>query len=291
VTAFLGPLFAALTLTMAAPVAAAPASPARFSVAVQGKGPDVIMIPGLMSGREVWDGSVAALEGKYRVHLVQIGGFAGEPTGGNAEGELLPAIVDDLRAYIASKKLSRPALVGHSMGGLLSLMLAERHPDSVGKVLIVDALPFYFVMFGSSITAASAEPQAAAFRDRFGAMSDEAFAAQQPATIATLARSEAARPLLLRHALTSDRQVAARAIYEVMTTDMRPTLATLKVPLTVAYAVNPFATEERIGSLYRNGYASAPGVRFVPVADSYHFLMLDRPSSFHALLKDFLAGR
>jgi pimeloyl-ACP methyl ester carboxylesterase len=95
----------------------------------------------------------------------------------------------------------------------------------------------------------------------------------------------------LRHALTSDRQVAARAIYEVMTTDMRPTLATLKVPLTVAYAVNPFATEERIGSLYRNGYASAPGVKFVPVADSYHFLMLDQPSSFHALLKDFLAGR
>jgi pimeloyl-ACP methyl ester carboxylesterase len=285
--ALIGALVGVFMLAWTAPAGAAQS----FSVTVQGQGPDVIMIPGLMSGRKVWDAPVAALQGKYRVHLVQIGGFAGEPTGGNAEGELLPALVEDLQAYIVSNKLLRPALVGHSMGGLLSLMLAERHPASVGKVLIVDALPFYSMMFGSNVTAASAEPQAAAFRDRFAGMSGEAFAAQQPATLATLAKSEAARPQLLKHALTSDRKVAARAVYEVMTTDMRAKLPAIEVPLTVAYAVNPFATEERIGALYRSGYAPARKVKFVPVADSYHFLMLDQPASFNALLKQFLAER
>jgi hypothetical protein len=46
--------------------------PTRFSVTVEGEGPDVILIPGLMTGRRVWDASVRSLGGHYRVHLVQI---------------------------------------------------------------------------------------------------------------------------------------------------------------------------------------------------------------------------
>jgi pimeloyl-ACP methyl ester carboxylesterase len=39
--------------------------------------------------------------------------------------------------------LRRPAIVGHSIGGLIALEVAERRPDAVGRLLIVDALPFY----------------------------------------------------------------------------------------------------------------------------------------------------
>jgi pimeloyl-ACP methyl ester carboxylesterase len=88
------------------------AEPARFSVTVTGSGPDVILVPGLMSDRAVWDGSAAALEG-HRVHLVQIAGFAGEPAGSNGQGPLLAPIVEELGAYIASVGLERPRIVGH----------------------------------------------------------------------------------------------------------------------------------------------------------------------------------
>ena len=58
--------------------AAKPFAPTRFSVVVQGTGPDVILIPGLTGSRDVWKGSVAAVPG-YRYHLVQVAGFANTP--------------------------------------------------------------------------------------------------------------------------------------------------------------------------------------------------------------------
>jgi pimeloyl-[acyl-carrier protein] methyl ester esterase len=284
------PLTAACaTVAPPAPATAATEAPARFSVIVEGSGPDVILIPGLMSGRQVWDGAVVSLGGKYRVHRLQLAGFAGEPAGANKEGELLPAIVEALHAYIAANRLERPALVGHSMGGLLSLMLAEKYPDDAGRVLIVDALPFYSMLFGPTATVDAVKPQAATMRDAIAAMGDEAFRAQQAGTFASLVKTEAARPGLIAQSLASDRGVAARAVYEVMTTDARPGLAALKPPLTVAYATNAFATEAMMGPLYR-AYSAAPGARLVEVPDAYHFLMIDQPERFNAILAEFLSG-
>jgi pimeloyl-ACP methyl ester carboxylesterase len=71
---------------------------------------------------------------------------------------------------------------------------------------------------------------------------------------------------------------------------MRPLLPSIRTPLTVAYAVNSFATEAMYGQLMRTGYASAPNVRLVAVEPSYHFIMLDQPAGFAAILGEFAAG-
>jgi pimeloyl-ACP methyl ester carboxylesterase len=291
-------LAAAAASTLSAPSASVAAAksaraeapqPTRFSVAVEGKGPDVILIPGLMSGREVWDNAVVSLAGHYRVHRIQLSGFAGEPALGNAEGAILPGLVEELDAYIKANRLVRPAIAGHSMGGLLAMMLAAKHPDSVGRVLVVDALPFYSLMFGPEATPANVEPQAAAFRDSVAGMADEAWRGQQSRTMAMLVRTESARPQRIADALASDRGVAARAIYEVMTTDARPLLGAIAAPLTIAYATNAYAPEATVGPLYRSAYQGAARARLVEVPDSYHFVMLDQPERFNALLAEFLA--
>lgn len=292
---FAAAMTAALVANGAVPVpafASAPAAaPTRFSVLVEGDGPDVIMIPGLTSNRRIWDRAVAGLGGRYRVHRVQIAGFGGEPAGPNAQGPILENVVAELHAYIQANRLREPLVVGHSIGGLLTLMLAQRHPGDVKRALIVDALPFYGMLFGPDATAATVEPRAAALRDSIAAMNDEAWRNQQSAAVAALAANESARPFLVEDSIRSDRRVVARAIYEDIVADMRPALPALRTPLTVVYAVNPFATEERFGALMRTGYAGAPNVRFIPIGPSYHFIMLDQPARFQAILVEFLGER
>lgn len=46
--------------------------------------------------------------------------------------------VDDLVAWLDAVGEERPTLLGHSMGGVIAVMLAERHPDRVEKVIDVD---------------------------------------------------------------------------------------------------------------------------------------------------------
>lgn len=265
--------------------------PTRFSVVVEGSGPDLILIPGLTSSRRVWDRAVASLGGRYRVHRIQIAGFGGEPARGNAEGPVLAPVVEELHAYIAAGHIERPFVVGHSIGGLMMLMLAERHPEDVGKAMIVDALPFFGALFGPQATAQSVAPQAAALRDGIAAMTDDAFRAQQTATIASLVMTDSARPALVADSMASDRGVVARALYDDITTDARPALPSIGARLTIVYAVNPGAPDSAYGALVRASYAGAVRIRFEPVEPSYHFIMLDQPDRFNGLLAAFLSGR
>jgi pimeloyl-ACP methyl ester carboxylesterase len=293
-------LFLALALALssaavAAPVPAAPApeaaAPTRFSVVVEGRGPDVLLIPGLMSSRRVYDRAAAHLAGRYRLHRVQLAGFAGEPARGNAEGELIPAVVEQLDAYIKAHRLKRPAVVGHSMGGLIATMLAARHPESVGSVMVVDALPFYSLLFGPDATVETVKPRAASFRDAFAAMSDEAWRAQQPQAMASLIKTESMRPAAVADALASDRKVAAEAVYEVMTTDARPLLPAIRAPVTILHATNAFVPSAAGAALYQGAWRGLVGAKLVEVPDSYHFIMIDQPDRFEALLDAFLAGK
>ncbi|MFY8142258.1 MAG: alpha/beta fold hydrolase, partial [Caulobacter sp.] len=134
-----------------APIAASPAAD-RMTVTVVGQGPDVILIPGLASSSAVWDATVKQLAATHRVHVVQVAGFAGAPVAGNADGAVVAPLVEAVDGYIKAKGLKSPAVIGHSLGGFTGLLLAQRHPESIGRLMIVDSLPFFSLLFSPAAT-------------------------------------------------------------------------------------------------------------------------------------------
>jgi pimeloyl-[acyl-carrier protein] methyl ester esterase len=286
-------LFAIVSTVFALGLAAARAqaqdfTPTRFTVEVRGHGSDVILIPGLASSRDVWSAEAADLVAAHRVHLVQLNGFAGQPAPAQTDA-ILTTTVDELDRYIAANHIDHPAAIGHSMGGLMGLMLARAHPDHVGRLLIVDSLPFFSAMFGPSVTVAQVEPQAAALRGQVAAMDDASFAAQQQGGIARLVRTPEKRQQVIDWSIASNRAVVAQAMYEVMTTDMRPEVAHVTTPLTVLYAYAPeMGPQAMIDGLYQAGYGGAPNARLVRIDNAFHFIMLDQPAAFSAAVADFL---
>ena len=106
----------------------------RISVEVMGEGPDVVLIPGMASSREVWRETAEALASDHRVHLVQLSGFAGQPWvhGG---GDFWRPAVGEIARYIETAGLDRPAVIGHSMGGASGVMLAQERPELIGVVM------------------------------------------------------------------------------------------------------------------------------------------------------------
>jgi pimeloyl-ACP methyl ester carboxylesterase len=113
----------------------------HISVTTMGKGDPVVLIPGLSTPRAVCNQIAPGLARSQQVILVQVNGFAGDDAGANIHAGILDGIVSDLHSYLAGRSLTKVRLTGHSMGGLTALKFARAHPESVDKVMIVDAPP------------------------------------------------------------------------------------------------------------------------------------------------------
>ena len=266
-----------------APAAAASTTEVRMdhiSVTETGKGSPVVLIPGLSSPRAVWDGVAPELAKTHRVILVQVNGFAGDDAGANLKPGLLDGIVGDLHAYIAQHKLHGAAVVGHSMGGLVGLMLAKAQPGDVGKLMIVDSLPWYGMLFGPSATVDAVKPQAAAMRDRFAASYGKPDAAANQAMAARFALRPDAQAKVADWMGQTDARVSAEAMYEDMITDLRGDMGKIATPITMLYPTSAALPKATAEPLYTAAYKDAPHAILVEVPDSAHFIMLDQPAVF-----------
>lgn len=263
----------------------------HISVETRGVGPDVILIPGWGSSREVWAVEADRLDDDHRVHLVQVAGFAGAAAPSDASGPVLAPLVQELDAYIAREGLQQPAIIGHSMGGLAALSLARMRPERVGRVMLVDTHPFYSALFNPSATVADATPQAAAMARGIVDASPVDFARMQRFGMSRLVANAERREEVADWTIASDRAVLAQAMYEVMTTDMRGELAAVQTPLTVLYAYDgAMGPQAQIDAVWQSAYAAAPQARVLRIDDSRHFIMLDQPEAFHASVASFLAA-
>ena len=260
------------------------AATAHFSVTITGSGPDVILIPGLASSGAVWDSTVAQLKDHYRLHVLNLAGFAGEPAGANAKGEILAPSVAALDAYIKANHLQKPVVVGHSLGGLMSLMLAKAYPEDAGKLIIVDALPYVGVTFSPLATVEMVKPQAAVLRDGMMSMPAEAFKAQQAAGTARLVTSPADQAKVLDWSMTSDRRVLAESFYEDLTIDLRPDLDAIPTPAVLIFPIAAGEDTANTEAVYKSNYAAKPNMTFSRIDNSRHFIMLDQPAAFQAAL-------
>lgn len=275
---------------LAAPTQPVPVADERISVKVEGTGPDVILIPGLASSREVWAGLASTLRQQHRLHLVQVAGFAGSPAVPTVDGRVAAPVAEAVADYIRSQHLKAPAIIGHSLGGEVALMLGARHPERVGRLIVVDALPFYTLLINPMATAEAAAPQAAAFRDAMLAAPPAQAEAMQRTAIERLAKTAEARPALVEAALRSDRKTVADATYELMTTDLRPELARIQAPVEVVYAYDPLfgIPAASVDATFANAYAGTPHISFKRIDGSFHFVMLDQPQAFAEAVVDVL---
>jgi len=278
-----------LIIGLVAVLIATPAtSQTRFVATVTGKGPDVVLIPGLASSDDVWDATVKQLSATHRVHALQVKGFAGEPTGPNADGPILAPLIEEVAAYAA--KLDKPAIIGHSLGGLTALEVAAKHPDSVDRVMIVDALPFYALLFAPSATPDMVKPQAEMMRMQAIGMTDEQFVAGQDRTMAMLVKTEAARPAPKEWSLKSDRKVVGNAMYEDMIEDARPLLPQIKARTTIVYAYDAQMGRpaEFLDGMYAKAYEGLARAKLKRIDGGFHFIMLDQPEAFATEVAAFL---
>jgi pimeloyl-ACP methyl ester carboxylesterase len=282
------PLILALSLVLLSSAIGEPAAD-RITVTVKGSGPDVILIPGLASSGAAWDGIASHLGGHYRLHVVQLAGFAGSPPGANATGPIIEPTVDAVDTYITTNHLQSPKVIGHSLGGLIGLMLALKHPDHLGGLMIVDSLPFFGATFGAA-NATAAGSQAAGMRDTILTETQDAYAQGEKAFLPSLVKSPDGLKFVIAWAIASDKSVVARALYEDATTDLRSSLHAIQTPVTILYPWDASSgmPQAAVDAFYQQNFAALSHKELIRIDGSYHFIMLDQPDAFASEVDRFL---
>jgi N-formylmaleamate deformylase len=258
-------------------VADNPALHPTFTVRVVGKGQPMLLIPGLNCPGAVWDETVAHYQRQYQCHIVSLAGFGGTAPAATPAAPLLPAVRDQLLAYIKTQKLNKPVVVGHSLGGFMALALSVAQPEAVGPLVIVDSLPFLAAVQNPAATAETMKPMAEKLRQQM--KQGHLPAAAQRQMVAGMTTDTARQTLIARWGTTSDPATTAQAMYDMYTIDLRQDISRIQQPVLVlgawaAYA-SMGATKESTRATFAQQYAKLPQARIEMSEAGRHFLMYD----------------
>jgi pimeloyl-ACP methyl ester carboxylesterase len=253
-------------------------------------GRPLILIPGLASGSWVWQDTIRAFAPDHAVYVLTLPGFDGRPPAGPAPFASARAAIEEL---IVSRHLDQPVLVGHSLGGILALAVAEDKPAAPGGIVSIDGLP---VMPGAEdMTPVQRAQFAEKTRTQVARQPAALYARQQQGYMRTIGVLDMSRADALAQ-LTARSDPASVGLWsaDVLTLDLRPGLKTIQAPVLVVMpyfdldSAQQGLTPVAKADYYRALMAGTPKLQVVTVAPARHFAMFDQPQAVAAAIRTFL---
>ncbi|MDI5927159.1 alpha/beta fold hydrolase [Rhizobium leguminosarum] len=102
-----------------------------------GKGPAVILIPGITSPAITWGFVAERLAERYDVYVIDVRGRGLSSTGPDLDYGL-DAMAADVVGFALALGLSTPALLGHSMGARIAIRAAVAAPEAFSRLALID---------------------------------------------------------------------------------------------------------------------------------------------------------
>jgi 3-oxoadipate enol-lactonase len=100
--------------------------------------PPLVLLHALGEDSSGWEEIASALAKSWRVYSVDLRGHGRSDWPGTYSIQLM---ADDMLRFLDALGLDRIALAGHSMGGVVSYVLASQHPERIARLVLEDPAP------------------------------------------------------------------------------------------------------------------------------------------------------
>jgi len=252
-----------------------------------GSGETIVMLPGLGSNIDLWSDTIAILAGQYHVLAVDPPGFgkSDKPDGTYEITWMAERIVD----FLDAKSVARATIVGQSMGAHLAVIIADRHPERVDKLVLEGSIanwpPTGFLLAGGFQLFWSDAIFVDHLRRNWPSIMSKLSAHDSPKREAVLRYQMAMRADLPRY--QPEGVSSSRTLKSILLTSLRSNLADICIPVLLIWGV-----EDRIHSVSngRELRRLLPDSRLVVIPDAGHGAMMDQPGEFSRLVQRFIDG-
>jgi pimeloyl-ACP methyl ester carboxylesterase len=246
---------------------------------LRGEGDAIIFLHGIGGGRKSWAAQVEALAHGFRTVAVDLRGY-GDSDADTSEWQFVD-FVTDVMSVLDELKIHRAHLVGLSMGGLVTQAVYALHPDRVASMTLAACRPASApVEDGASF--ASSRLEHMAHPDPMASLAD-AMLSRLCGPDAASATREAIRSSML--ALRLDNYVKVVRLRTALTPFLR--LEHVAVPtLVLGGRLDPLAPVAQMTAIAE----TIPGSQLHIIENSGHFLNLEQPQEFNALVREFVAN-
>jgi pimeloyl-ACP methyl ester carboxylesterase len=244
---------------------------------VFGHGRPVILLHGWLGSWGLWQETMASMGRQYRTYALDFWGFgeSGKKRATYAVGDFV-SLVDQFMEQLG---IPSAPLVGHSMGGTVSLSVAMQYPERVQKVVVVgspivgSSLSFLLKLFGQRLVAYVVYHNLWGLRLGFRLLAP--FYCKDRRWYAMMDRDLSSTTL----------ESFLLSIASLRKTDLRPRLGSVKAPVMGMYGDKDIVVHPKQWQPLQEGIPQARIERFTTAG---HFIMLDEPGLFMDTLRDFL---
>jgi pimeloyl-ACP methyl ester carboxylesterase len=254
-----------------------------FDVKVEGKGAPVLLFPGFTCTGDVWSDVVAELSKTNECHIFTFAGFGEVPA---IEFPWLSKIKEGITHYISKNKLENATIIGHSLGGTISLWLAEDNNAQYSKIIVIDALPSTGALMMpnfNSDTIVYDNP----FNESLLKMDTANFEAMATQMASNMSLNKERHALIKEWILQTDRETYVYGYTDLLKLDLRASIAKITIPVTILAATQPYG-ENTVKKTYEDQYKNLDSYSIKYAMESAHFIMFDQPEWLLSTIKDEL---
>ncbi|MBN1488254.1 MAG: alpha/beta hydrolase [Anaerolineae bacterium] len=242
-----------------------------------GRGKPVILLHCWLGSWSYWFSTMEFLGKRYKTYALDFWGFGESAKQGSFT---IPEYVNMVEQFMDRMGLQRAPIMGHSMGGSVSLSLALTYPQRVSKVAVVGSptvgsgLSFLLKLAGNQHIAQLLYtlPQAFAFFVKLLSR----FYAKDWETWYEMFETDLSRTTM---------ESFSASIRDLRFTDLRPDMHKLRIPAMGIFGRKDNIVSPKQAEVLRNSAADATIHYF---ENSGHFPMLDETERFHKVVEEFL---
>lgn len=248
-----------------------------------GSGPPLVLLHGWSSSGAVFGELAARLAARFQVILPDLPGHGHSSPCAEVSLESLAA---DIAAWLPQVASGPVVLGGWSLGGMVAMQLAHRHPEQVARLVLIGSSPRYTTSaewpHGQPVTQVRALRRN--IERRFEATLGDFLALAFAGETLDPARMRTIRDLAARTSPLPDRDTALALLDLLVAHDQRELLGGLDLPVLVVHGevdrIIPFAAGAALAE-------RLPESRLLEIKDVGHAPFLSRPDQVAAALEGF----